>query len=82
MKTTYATEDFVLTTYDNKKPSLLSPYRRYNIFSERGDGGKTTILTVDTMYPTRVKCILPLLQQAYPDTEFVSDSNRIYNKKI
>ena len=82
MKTTYATEGFVLTTYDNKKPSLLSPFRRCDIFSERGDGGKTTILTVDTVHPKRVECILPLLQQAYPDTEFVSDSNIIYNKKI
>ena len=82
MKTTYATEDFVLTTYDNKKPSLLAPYRRYDIFSERGDGGKTTILTVDTELPMYVERILPLLQQAYPDTEFVSDSNIIYNKKI
>ena len=82
MKTTYATEDFVLTTYDNKKPSLQSPYRRYDIFSERGDGGKTTILTVDAVHPMNVECILPLLQQAYPDTEFVSDSNIIYNKKI
>ena len=82
MKNTYATADYVLTTYDNKKPSLLSPYRRYDIFSERGDGGKTTILTVDTVHPSRVECILSLLQQAYPDTEFVSDSNIIYNKKI
>ena len=82
MKNTYANEDFVLTTYDNKKPSLQSPYRRYDIFSERGDGGKTTILTVDTAHPMHVECILPLLQQAYPDTEFVSDSNIIYNKKI
>ena len=82
MKTTYAAEDFVLTTYDNKKPSLLSPDRRYDIFSERGDGGKTTILTVDTLHRVRVERILPLLQQAYPDTEFVSDSNIIYNKKI
>ena len=82
MKTTYANEDYVLTTYDNKKPSLQSPFRRYDIFSERGDGGKTTILTVDAVLPERVEDILPLLQQAYPDTEFVSDSNIIYNKKI
>ena len=34
------------------------------------------------MHPSRVECILSLLQQAYPDTEFVSDSNIIYNKKI
>ena len=82
MKTTYANEDFVLTTYDNKKPTLTTPYRTYDIVSERGDGGKTTILTVDTMHPTRVERILPLLQQAYPDTEFVFDNNIIYNKKI
>ena len=82
MNNTYATEGFVLTTYDNKKASLIAPYRRYDIVSERGDGGKTTILTIDAVHPTRVERILSLLQQAYPDTEFVSDNNIIYNKKI